>query len=169
MTAANLLNQVFQLDGVTIQELPLTNAAANVRHPQRDSKVLATTCNGSVRKPGPISDEVARQLLGAFHTGGVFHVLGAENGKFVASAQKKPGLYERVELDLCEAMPKAEQFVFMPLRDSVHDRDVAFVFQQYSLYPTMTWHLPPDGSLMMPGLTQVRPICHHWHRLAWRL
>lgn len=160
-TAANLLNQVFQLDGVTIQELPLTNAAANVRHPQRDSKVLATTCNGSVRKPGPISDEVARQLLEAFPTGGVFHVLGAENGKFVASAQKKPGLYERVELDLCEAMPKAEQFVFMPLRDSFHDRDVAFVLgwvSDYARVYTGSTDLPPLASFGMAIMTQVRRL-----------
>ena len=139
----------------------MTNAAANVRHPQRESKVLATTCNGSVRKPGPINDNVAKQLLEAFPTGGVFHVLEVEHGTFVASAQNKPGLYERVELDLCETMPQAEQFVFMPLRDSFHDRDVAFVLGWVSNYArvyTGSTDLPPLASFGMAIMTQVRRL-----------
>lgn len=161
-TAADLLNQVFQLDGVTIQELPLANAAANVRHPQRENKVLATKCNTGVRKPGRINDDVAKQLLEAFPNGGVFHVLETnESGKFVASAQKKPGLYEKVQLDLCEAMPKAEQFVFMPLRDSFHDRDVAFVLgwvSDFSRVYTGSTDLPPLASFGMAIMTQVRRL-----------
>jgi hypothetical protein len=160
-TAVDLLKEVFQLDGVTIQELPLKNAVANVRHPQRDSKVLATACKPGTRKPGPISDDAAQQLLEAFPNGGVFHVLDVENGKFVASAQKKPGLYEKVQLDLCDAMPKAEQFVFMPLRDSFHDRDVAFVLgwvSDFGRVYTGATDLPPLASFGMAIMTQVRRL-----------
>jgi signal transduction histidine kinase/CheY-like chemotaxis protein len=160
-TAADLLHQVFELDGVTIQELPLANAAANVRHPQRD-KVLATACNAGVRKSGPIKDEVAQQLLEAFPNGGVFHVLEInQSGKFVASAQRKPGSYKNVQLDLCEGIPTAEQFVFMPLRDSFHDRDVAFVLGWASdfvrVYSGAT-DLPPLASFGMAIMTQVRRL-----------
>jgi hypothetical protein len=161
-TAVDLLNQVFQLDGVTIQELPLTNLAANVCHPQRDSKVLATACNPGIRKPGPINDDVAQQLLEAFPNGGVFHVLEVnESGKFVASAQRKPGFYEKVQLDLCEGIPKAEQFVFMPLRDSFHDRDVAFVLgwvSDFARVYTGATDLPPLASFGMAIMTQVRRL-----------
>jgi hypothetical protein len=157
----NLLNQVFQLDGVTIQELPLTHAFANVRHPQRDSKVLATACKSGVQKPGPINDKVAQQLLEAFPNGGVFQVLEVRNGKFLASAQRKPGLYEQVHLDLCESMPEAEQFVFMPLRDSFHDRDVAFVLgwvSDFGRVYTGATDLPPLASFGMAIMTQVRRL-----------
>jgi len=163
-TAADLLHQVFQLDGVTIQELPLANAAAaaaNVCYPKRD-KVLATTCNVGVRKPGPIKDDVAQQLLEAFPSGAVFHVLEvSESGKFVASAQRKPGLYEKVQLDLCEEFPQAEQIVFMPLRDSFHDRDVAFVLgwgAGFDRVYTGATDLPPLASFGMAIMTQVRRL-----------
>jgi signal transduction histidine kinase/CheY-like chemotaxis protein len=160
-TAADLLQQVFQLDGVTIQELPMVNAAAVVSLPQKN-KLLATVCSAGVQKPGAIHDDVAQQLLEAFPTGGIFHVLEVnESGKFVASAQSKPGQYERIQLDLCEEMPKAEQFVFMPLRDSFHDRDVAFVLgwaSDFGRVYTSSVDLPPLASFGMAIMTQVRRL-----------
>ena len=160
-TAANSIQQIFELDGVMIQELPFANSAANIRHPQRE-KVLATACNAGVQKPRPIKDDVAQQLLEKFPSGGVFHVLEVnQSGKFVASAQRKPGSYDRIQLDLCEGMPQAEQFVFMPLRDSFHDRDVAFVLGWASdfdrVYSGAT-DLPPLASFAMATMTQVRRL-----------
>jgi hypothetical protein len=160
-TAANLLHQVFELEGVMIQELPFANAAANIHHPQRN-KVLATAFNAGIRKPGPIKDDVAQQLLDFFPNGGVFHILELnQSGKFVASAQRKPGSYKTIQLDLCEEIPKAEQFVFIPLRDSFHDRDVAFVLGWASdftrVYSGAT-DLPPLASFGMAIMTQVRRL-----------
>lgn len=161
LTAANLLHQAFELDGVVIQELPLANPAANVNQLQRD-KILAAVCNTDSERPGPIKDAVAQQLLQAFPHGAIFHVLETtETNQFVASVQKRPGEQEKVQLDLCENFPAAEQFVFMPLRDSFHDRDVAFVLGWASnfirVYSGAT-DLPPLASFGMAIMTQVRRL-----------
>jgi signal transduction histidine kinase/CheY-like chemotaxis protein len=160
-TAANLLQEAFELEGVIIQELPFANPAANVNYSQRD-KTLAVVCNTNVKRPGPIKDDVAQQMLEAFPQGGVFHVLEInERRKFVASAQRRPGSYKKISLDLCEEIPIAEQFVFMPLRDSFHDRDVAFVLGWASgfarVYSGAT-DLPPLASFGMAIMTQVRRL-----------
>lgn len=159
-TAADVLHQAFELDGVMIQELPSANTAANINHPLRN-QVLATACNSGVQQPGPIKDTTAQQLLEAFPHGGVFHVLEKISGKFVASVQRKPGFFENLQLDLCDEFPEAEQFVFMPLRDSFHDRDVSFVLGWASdfakVYSGAT-DLPPLSSFGTAIMTQVRRL-----------
>jgi hypothetical protein len=58
-------------------------------------------------------------------------------------------------------MPKAEQFVFMPLRDSFHDRDVAFVIGWVSDFARVYTHstdLPPLAAFGMAIMTQVRRL-----------
>jgi signal transduction histidine kinase/CheY-like chemotaxis protein len=161
MTAANLLKDSFELDGVMIQELPFTHSTANINRPQND-KILAAVCNSDVKRPGPIKDAVAEQLLHTFPQGGIFHVLETnEDGKFIASVQRKAGFHEIAQLDVCEQIPIAEQFVFIPLRDSFHDRDVAFVLGWASdfarVYSGAT-DLPPLASMGMAIMTQVRRL-----------
>jgi signal transduction histidine kinase/CheY-like chemotaxis protein len=161
MTAANLLKDAFELDGVMIQELPFTHSAANINRPQND-KILAAICNSDVKRPGPIKDAVAEQLLQTFPHGGIFHVLETnEDRKYVASVQRKAGFHEIAQLDVCEQIPIAEQFIFMPLRDSFHDRDVAFVLGWASdferVYSGAT-DLPPLSSFGMAIMTQVRRL-----------
>lgn len=159
--AVELLHHAFDLEGVMIQELPFANAAANVNLTRKD-KLLAAVCNDGTRKPGPIKDTVAKQLLEAFPQGAVFHVLEVnDSGKFVASVEDKTGAITTIQLDICEQIPIAEQFVFMPLRDSFHDRDVAFVLGWASsftrVYCTGT-DLPPLASFGTAIMTQVRRL-----------
>lgn len=156
-----LLHHAFELDGVMIQELPFANAAANINRTPKD-KVLATVCDAGIRKPGSIKDAVAEQLLEAFPHGAVFHVLEVnDNGKFVASVEDKSGAVTTMQLDICEQFPIAEQFVFMPLRDSFHDRDVAFVLGWASTFDRVYCSgtdLPPLASFGTAIMTQVRRL-----------
>ena len=160
-TAADLLFRAFQLNGLVIQELPSHNAVVRMSQQPRD-KTLAKKCDPESKSLGPISDTVAQQLLEVFPTGAIFHISSVnEDGKYVASAQGRSGRTKQVELALCHNFPNAEQFVFMPLRDSFHDRDVAFVLGWATgftrVYCSAT-DLPPLSSFGMAIMTQIRRL-----------
>lgn len=160
-TAVDLLASAFEINGVVIQELPSQNAAANMTQQPRD-KILAKKCDSEGGTVGPISDCVAQQLIEAFPSGAIFHISSVnEDGKYVASAQGRSGPTRRVQLALCGNFPNAEQFVFMPLRDSFHDRDVAFVLgwaTGFSRVYSGTTDLPPLSSFGMAIMTQIRRL-----------
>jgi signal transduction histidine kinase/CheY-like chemotaxis protein len=160
-TAVDLLSHAFEIDGLVIQELPSHNAAAHVNQQPRD-KILAKKCHPVSEVLGPISDSVAQQLLETFPSGAIFHISSVnEDGKYVASAQGRSGPAKQVQLALCENFPDAEQFVFMPLRDSFHDRDVAFVLgwaTGFTRVYSSTTDLPPLSSFGMAIMTQIRRL-----------
>jgi signal transduction histidine kinase/CheY-like chemotaxis protein len=160
-TAVDLLSHAFQINGLVIQELPSHNAAAHVNQQPRE-KILAKRCDPKSEVPGPISDSVAQQLLETFPSGAIFHISSVnEDGKYVASAQGRSGPAKQVQLALCENFPDAEQFVFMPLRDSFHDRDVAFVLgwtTGFTRVYSSTTDLPPLSSFGMAIMTQIRRL-----------
>jgi signal transduction histidine kinase/CheY-like chemotaxis protein len=160
-TAVDLLSHAFEINGLVIQELPSHNVAANVNQQPKD-KILAKKCDSKGEVLGPISDSVARQLLEAFPSGAIFHISSvSEDRKYVASAQGRSGPLKQVELALCDNFSNAEQFVFMPLRDSFHDRDVAFVLGWATgstrVYSSTT-DLPPLASFGMAIMTQIRRL-----------
>lgn len=158
---AELLSIAFELDGVLIQEFPPASAAAKVHQPHRP-RLLARHCKSSQDHPGPIDDSTAQQLLEKFPSGAVVHLISdEEGGSFIAAKQGTPGSHEKVRLQLCHQFPAAEQFIFMPLRDSFHDRDVAFVlgFANWSSRVfSGTTDLPPLSSFGMAIMTQVRRL-----------
>lgn len=159
-SAAKLLQQGFEFDGVLIQELPVFNAASKVHRPPKD-KVLARHSSPNVQLPGPVKDHIAEQLLQEFPLGAVVHLLSDhEGGTFLASYQGSPSRGE-IRLELCEQFPQAEQFLFMPLRDSFHDRDVAFILGYASKSPRVfsgNTDLPSLYSFSMAIMTQVRRL-----------
>jgi signal transduction histidine kinase/CheY-like chemotaxis protein len=160
-TAVDLLSHAFEINGLVIQELPPHNAAAHMNRQPRD-KILAKKCDSEGEVLGPISDTVAQQLLEAFPSGGVFHISSVnEDGKYVASASGRSGPAKQVQLALCENFPNSEQFVFVPLRDSFHDRDVAFVLgwaTGFTRVYSSTTDLPPLSSFGMAIMTQIRRL-----------
>jgi len=160
-TAVDLLSHAFELNGLVIQELPSHNAAANMNQQPRD-KILAKICDSRSETLGPISDSVAQQLLEAFPSGAIFHISSVnEDGQYVASAQGRSGPTKQVHLALCDNFPNAEQFMFMPLRDSFHDRDVAFVLgwaTGFTRVYSSTTDLPPLSSFGMAIMTQIRRL-----------
>jgi signal transduction histidine kinase/CheY-like chemotaxis protein len=160
-TAVDLLSHAFEIDGLLIQELPPHNAAAHLNRQPKD-KILAKKCDSKSELLGPISDSVGQQLLEAFPSGAIFHISSVnEDGKYVASAQGRSGPRKQFQLALCENFPNAEQFVFMPLRDSFHDRDVAFVLgwaTGFTRVYSSTTDLPPLASFGMAIMTQIRRL-----------
>ena len=160
-TAVNLLSHAFEIDGLLIQELPSHSAAARMNQQPRD-KILAKKCDSKNEALGPISDSVAQQLLESFPSGAIFHISSVnEDGNYVASARGRSGPTKQVQLALCENFPNAEQFVFMPLRDSFHDRDVAFVLgwaTGFTRVYSSTTDLPPFSSFGMAIMTQIRRL-----------
>ena len=160
-TAADLLSHAFELNGLVIQELPSHNAITRMNQ-QPGDKTLAKNCDSKSKFQGPISDYVAQQLLEAFPSGAIFHISSVnEDGKYVASAQGRSSRTKQLELALCDNFPNAEQFVFMPLRDSFHDRDVAFVLgwaTGFTRVYSSTTDLPPLSSFGMAIMTQIRRL-----------
>lgn len=159
-SAAKLLVHGFEFDGVLIQELPTSNAASKVHKPPKD-KLLAEHSKPDPQSPEPIDDTIAEQLLQEFPLGAVVHWLSDdEGGTFLASHQGSPSS-AKIRLELCEQFPQAEQFLFMPLRDSFHDRDVAFILGYASKSPRVfsgSTDLPSLYSFSMAIMTQVRRL-----------
>lgn len=160
-TAVDLLADALELDGVLIQELPAPKSAANIYQPSRQ-KLLASHGNSAHGSPGRIQDAVAQQLLQSFPSGAVIRLLTQDQGgEFHALAQGIPGRQHKVQLNLCGQFDKASQFVFQPLRDSFHDRDVAFILgfkNDFSRVFSSTTDLPPLSSFGMAVMTQVRRL-----------
>lgn len=160
--ATDLLLYAFELEGVIIQELPSSDVAAAINQPVKD-KVLARTCKPGGQLPGAIKDSVARELLEAFPLGAIFQILSVDKStnKFVASVHEKPGSCTEVQLNLCAEFPRSEQLIFMPLRDSFHDRDVSFILgwaTDFNRVYSSTTDLPPLSSFGMAIMTQVRRL-----------
>ncbi|KAM0716389.1 hypothetical protein Q7P37_007834 [Cladosporium fusiforme] len=160
-TAADLMAQAFELDGVFIQEFPPAGKAAKLHQPTKP-KLLARLCHSTQDHPGPIEDNVAQQLLEKFPFGAIVHMISNEEGGFcIASKIGTPQSHERVQLKLCGQFPAADQFLFMPLRDSFHDRDSAFVLgyaNSTSRVFSSRTDLPPLSSFGMAIMTQVRRL-----------
>lgn len=159
-SAANLLVHGFEFDGVLIQELPMSNPASKVHKPPKD-KLLAEHSKPDSQSPGPIDDSIAEQLLQEFPLGAVVHLLSEdEGGTFLSSYQGSPSR-GKIRLQLCEQFPQAEQFLFMPLRDSFHDRNTAFILGHASRTSRVfsgATDLPALYSFSMAIMTQVRRL-----------
>lgn len=160
-TAADLLSHAFELDGVLIQEFPPASAAAKIHQPPKP-RLLARNCSSTQDHPGPIDDRIAQQLLEKFPLGAVVHLISDEDGgSFIASTSGVSKSHEKVRLELRNQFPSVEQFIFMPLRDSFHDRDVAFILgfaDNTSRVFSSTTDLPPLSSFGMAIMTQIRRL-----------
>ena len=159
--AASLMANVFELEGVIIQELPRSDVSQNVHLSQRQT-LLAEWCGKSTHKSGPIENSVAEMLQQTFPTGAILQVLSTEEGGvFLSLTEGEPGVRKMVRLDFDGRFLGTEQFLFMPLRDSFHDRDSAFILGWTSRF-SRVYHSATDlPSLSYFGtgiMTQVRRL-----------
>jgi signal transduction histidine kinase len=157
--AANLLSSVFEFEGVMIQELPRYKVSQNIQMSQR-MNLLAQQCSGSNHKSGPIEDSTAEKLLQTFPRGAVLQLLSVDKGGvYVATTQGGSGPGTIIKLNLHGQYPGVEQFMFMPLWDSFHDRDSAFILGWTSRFTRVYYSatdLPSLSSFGAAIMTQVR-------------
>lgn len=159
--AATLLSQSLDLESVILQELPRLNTVVRVDVLPED-----ITFAGHTGIPGqsakPLDGTLATQLWEAFPSGVVLHLETSEDGgTFLASATDDMVPHQRLKARLCEQFPGIQQCVFMPLRDTFHDRDTAFVLGWTSdrkrVYSSLT-DLPSLSSFGMAIMAQLRRL-----------
>lgn len=161
-SAAKLLSHAFELEGVIIQELPLPNSATNSKQPHRQ-RLLAEHYVSEDAAPGHIADSVVEQLLEAFPSGAIFHLLSGAGscGMFATSVRDGLDVRKDMRLDLCKHFPTPEQFLFLPLWDTFHDRDVAFILgwaTGFTRVYSSTTDFSPLASFGMAVMTQVHRL-----------
>lgn len=159
--AARQLSQSLDLESVTLQELPRSDTAIRIDVATNDA-----ICAGYTAIPGqsaePVDDAIATQLWQAFPSGVVLHLDSPEEGgTFLASATDDASLCQRLKISLCDRFPGIQQCVFMPLRDTFHDKDTAFILGWTSdrkrVYSSMT-DLPSLSSFGIAVMAQLRRL-----------
>lgn len=159
--AATLLSQSLDLNSVTLQELPRSNTAARVEISSEETMFAGHT--GIPRQPAKAVDStLATQLWEAFPSGAVLHLeTPKEGGVFLASDTDDAVPHQRLKASLCEHFPGIQQCVFMPLRDTFHDRDTGFILGWTSdrkrVYSSLT-DLPSLSSFGMAVMAQLRRL-----------
>lgn len=160
-SAATLLSHSLDLESVILQELPSTNTAVRV-----DSLRKETLFGGHAAFPGqsanPVDDTLATKLWEAFPSGAVLHlVTPKDGGSFLVSATDDMMPRQKLQISLCESFPGIQQCVFIPLKDTFHDRDTAFILGWTSdrrrVYSSMT-DLPSLSTFGIAVMAQLRRL-----------
>ena len=159
--AATLLSHSLDLENVTLQELPRSSIAARVDVSPAEV-VFAGRTGISNPSAKPVDCTFATQLWEAFPSGVALHLESSKDGgTFLASAMGDTTPRQRLKISLCERFPGVQQCVFMPLRDTFHDRDTAFILGWTSdrkrVYSSMT-DLPSLSSFGMAVMAQLRRL-----------
>lgn len=162
--AARLLSHAFELDGVFIQELPRTRFYASTR-PLPPKSLLGQHCRSEESAQYILPLPVAEQLLAAFPSGAVCHLLHSADGcnSFAASHPNDPKFNTNIDVDFQRTYTGTvpEQFLFLPLRDTYHDCDCAFILG-WSMGSTRvyssTTDLLPLSSFGVTIMSQVRRV-----------
>ena len=159
--AARQLSHSLDLESVTLQELPRSDTTVRVDVSAKEAMCAGYTSN--LDQPArPVDDALATQLWEAFPSGAVLQLDTSEHGgTFLVSATDDPRPRQRLKISLCDHFPGIQQCVFMPLRDTFHDRDTAFIFGWTSdrkrVYSSMT-DLPSLSSFGIAVMTQLRRL-----------
>lgn len=127
--AAKLLTHALELKGAIIQELPWSIYDTTTKQP-RKARLLGRHCEYEELALDQLPDPSAEQLLKAFPSGAICHLLHVADG-YGTFAASIPGGQEfsttiTVELLQHEAIP--DQFVFLPLLNTYHHRHTAFIY-----------------------------------------
>jgi signal transduction histidine kinase len=128
-SGAALLQDIFDFDGVRIQEMRATGDFINSNPNWNGSRIMAQYLRPDIQEPGEVSDELLDTLLETFPAGAVFQI-ASEPGAVIAatSAIAMPtSVGDTLAVGLSKAFPQAQQVILMPLWDPHFERNIGAV------------------------------------------
>lgn len=128
-SGASLLQDIFDFDGVRIQERGAAEDFVNSNPGFNGSKIMAHCVRPDVPEPGEISGALVSALLECFPLGAVFQIESASGAVIAAtSANSVPvSIGDPLATALSSAFPQAQQVILMPLWDPHFERNIGIV------------------------------------------
>ena len=169
--AADLLLDAFEFAAVFFQEVPLRSRAimspSEGGHPFSTDLCLAESARSGVRSPACLSATLTQRLLQCWPSGEVLYLATDSKGKSLfrsfGNTLTKGQDSEKIAIgqELVNHFPEAQQLLFTPLWDSVHNRVVAMAVgwvTDWSRVYTHTSDLSPMSAFCMTVITQTRRL-----------
>ncbi|KAJ4350328.1 uncharacterized protein N0V89_008949 [Didymosphaeria variabile] len=161
--AATLLCDIFEFDGVRIQEVGVARNIVNIDANWNGSKIIAQHLQPIAQKPGDLPEALVERLLELFPQGAVFHI-AAESSEVIAATVVQDAavlVNDVVFTELSKAFPNVEQMILMPLWEAHHERTVGavlgFANRQSNVYLSTT-DLSSMSAFCTTTMTQVRRL-----------
>jgi hypothetical protein len=161
--AAILLCDIFEFDGVRIQEVGVARSTISTNANWNGSKIIAQHLQPDVQEPGDPLEALLERLLEMFPQGAVFQ-FAAETSEVIAATVVQNATVLTSDIgstELSKTFPNAEQMILMPLWEAHHERNVGAVFgfvnRPSSVYLSTT-DLSSMSAFCTTTMTQVRRL-----------